>query len=167
MALPIPAQCVQNTVLKLIGVDEESKRNVAEEEKILATNNSMKTIHYDQMMYISFIFRLFDETRYYAEEFLVCSTWANLLFVHSFRAFYIGLVSYWVARSSSDDTEQWYERGNKSKLALKKWAETCRWTFEHKWYLLEAEEAFCTGRYDDAKLYYEKAVTSAKDHKVR
>ena len=75
-------------------------------------------------------------------------------------------MSYWVARNSSD-REQWYERGNKSKLALKKWAETCSWNFENEWYLLEAEEAFCNGNVDDAKAYYEKAVTSAKDHKVR
>ena len=76
-------------------------------------------------------------------------------------------MSFWVARNSRDDENQWYERGNESKLALRKWAETCQWNFEHKWYLLEAEEAFCNGRFDDAKLYYEKAVTSAKDHKVR
>ena len=165
----IPTQCMQNSVLKLIGIYEEPKRHSAEEEKILATNNDAKTTHCGQTMYISFMFRLYDETEACAEKFLDCfvrSTWANLIFVHSFRSFYIGLASFWIARSSSD-TEQWYEIGNKSKLALRKWAETCRWNFEHKWYLLEAEEAFCDGRYDDAKAYYMKAVTSAKDHKVR
>eukprot|EP00986_Skeletonema_menzelii_P005634 scaffold2092_cov165-Skeletonema_menzelii.AAC.2 len=43
--------------------------------------------------------------------------------------------------------------------------ETSRWTFENKWYLLEAEEAFCNGSFVDAKFYYEKAVASAKTHK--
>ena len=163
-------QCVHNSVLRLVGEDEERKRNSPEEEKILATNNSARTTHSFQKLYISFMFRLYDETKDYAEEFLACvanSTWVNLIFAHSFHAFYIGLVSFWVARSSSDCREQWYERGNKSKLALRKWAETCRWNFENKWYLLEAEEAFCNGKYDDAKAYYEKAVTSAKEHKVR
>ena len=165
----IPIQCIQNSVLKLIGIHEEPKRNSAEEEKILATNSNAKSTHYIQKMYNSFMFRLYDETKACAEKFLACenrSTWVNLVFGQSFRAFYIGLASYWVARSSSD-RKQWYEIGNKSKSALRKWAETCRWNFEHKWYLLEAEEAFCDGKYDDAKAYYEKAVTSAKDHKVR
>ena len=141
----------------------------AEKEKILATNNNAKAANYTQKLYISYMFRLYDDTKYYAEEFLACvasSTWANLVFAHSFRAFYIGLTSYWVARNSGD-AEKWYERGNESKLALRKWAETCQWTFENKWYLLEAEEAFCNGNFDDAKDYYEKAVASAKEHKVR
>ena len=166
----IPTQCMQNSVLKLIGIFEEPKRHSAEEEKILATNNDAKTTHCGQTMYISFMFRLYDETKDFTEKILACianTNWANLIFTHSFRAFYIGLASYWVARSSRGERDQWYERGNKSKLALKKWAETCQWNFENKWYLLEAEEAFCNGRYDDTKAYYEKAVASAKEHKVR
>jgi predicted ATPase len=164
----IPIKCMQNSVLRLVGMDEEPCFS-AEEEKILATSNNAKAGNYMQQVYISFIFRLYDETKDYTEKILDCiakSNWANLMFAHSFRSFYSGLASFWIARSSSD-REQWYERGSKSKLAFRKWAETCRWNFEHKWYLLEAEEAFCDGRYDDAKAYYEKAVTSAKDHKVR
>ncbi len=59
------------------------------------------------------------------------------------------------------------ERGNKSKLALKQWAESSQWTFENKWYLLEAEESFCNNDFEAAKTYYDKAVLSAKSHKVR
>ena len=143
----IPTQCLQNSVLKLIGV-EEPKCNSAEEDKILATNKNALSAHCFQKLYISFMFRLYDETKAYAEEFLAyvaSNTWANLTFGQSFRSFYIGLASYWFARSSSD-REQWYGIGNKSKLAFRKWAETCRWNSEHKRYLLEAEEAFCDGK---------------------
>ncbi|KAL7491984.1 hypothetical protein ACHAWT_001238 [Skeletonema menzelii] len=163
----LPAQCMQNSILKLIGIDDEQEFIFSEEENILATNNHVKTTYYAQKMYISFMFRLFEETKANAEKFVACiasSTWANLVFVHSFRTFNIGLISFWVARNSGDG-EQWYERGNKSKLALRKWSETSQWTFENKWYLLEAEEAFCNSNFDDAKLYYEKAVKSAKAHK--
>eukprot|EP00986_Skeletonema_menzelii_P013592 scaffold8066_cov147-Skeletonema_menzelii.AAC.1 len=163
----IPTQCIQNSVLKLIGIDEDPKHASAEEEKIFATNNGVKSTHCFQKLYISFMFRLYDETKANAEVFLACiasSTWTNLFVSQSFRTFYIGLVSFWVARSSSD-REQWHERGHKSKLALRKWAETSQWTFENKWFLLEAEEAFCNGNFDQAKLYYEKAVTSAEIHK--
>jgi hypothetical protein len=33
--------------------------------------------------------------------------------------------------------------------------------------LLEAEESYCKNDFEAAKTYYEKAVSSAKDHKVR
>jgi len=164
----IQTQQVQYSVFKLIGIEEEPKYVAAEEENILATNNSVKTTHYFQKLYISFMFRFYDDTKDYAEKYLACigrSTWANLYLSHSFQVFYIGLISFWAARKSRKDGVQWYERGNKSKLALKKWAETSRWTFENKWYLLEAEESFCNSNFDDAKMYYEKAISSAKDHK--
>ena len=41
------------------------------------------------------------------------------------------------------------------------------WTFENKWYLLEAEESYFNRDFEAAKAYYEKAISSAKDHKVR
>ncbi|KAL7494687.1 hypothetical protein ACHAWT_005408, partial [Skeletonema menzelii] len=142
VTLLLPTQCIQNSVLKLIGIEEESKNVSTEEESTLATNKNVTTTHCFQKLYISFLFRLYDETKVNAEEFLDCiasSNWAMLIFAHSFQSFCIGLISFWVARSSRRDGEQWYEIGNKSKLALRKLAETSRWTFENKWYLLEAE----------------------------
>eukprot|EP00986_Skeletonema_menzelii_P005910 scaffold2232_cov136-Skeletonema_menzelii.AAC.1 len=65
----------------------------------------------------------------------------------------------------SREGQQWHERGRRSKLALKKWAEYSQWTFENKWYLLEADEAYCNKDFDAAKLFYEKAISSAKQHK--
>ena len=96
----------------------------------------------------------------------VDKTWANLFLAHANNAFYIGLISFWLARKSTDG-QQWYERGVKSKLALKKWAKSSKWTFENKWYLLEAEESYCSNDFEAAKTFYAKAASSAKDHKVR
>ena len=159
-------QYIQHSVFKLIGTDEEPKF-VSEGQNILATNNSVKTTYYFQKTYIGFIFRSYDGTKENIGKYLACigNTWANLFFHHSFHAFYIGLISFWLARKSRDGN-QWIERGKLSKLALKKWAESSSWTFENKWYLLEAEESFCNNNYDAAKTYYDKAISSAKDHKV-
>lgn len=164
----VQLQCIQRSVFKLIGTDEKPKYDSAEGENILATNNSVMTSHYFQKAYISFMFRLYDDSKHYTEKYLDCivSTWANLLLSHAFHAFYIGLVSFWVARKSREE-QSWYQRGNKSKLALKKWTESSQWSFENKWYLLEAEESFCNNDFDAAKSYYDKAISSAKDHKVR
>jgi len=162
----VQLQCIQRSVFKLIGTDEKPKNDSAEGENILATNNSVMTSHYFQKAYISFMFRLYDDSKHYTEKYLDCivSTWANLLLLHAFHAFYIGLVSFWVARKSREE-QSWYQRGNKSKLALKKWTESSQWSFENKWYLLEAEESFYNNDFDAAKSYYDKAISSAKDHK--
>jgi len=146
----VQAQYALHSVFKLIGTDEEPKHISAEEQKILATNNSVMASYYFQKAYISFMFRSHDDT----------------IVHHAYHALYIGLVSFWLARKSRDG-QQWYERGNDSKLALKKWAESSIWTFGNKLYLLEAEESYCNNDFEAAKTYYEKAVTSAKNHKVR
>jgi len=159
-------QCLQKSVLKLIGTDEMPKYTSAEEENILATNYSVRTSYYFWRAFTSFMFRSYDDSKHYAEKYLDCvgNTWANLFLQHALHAFYIGLVSFWVARKSKDG-QQWHERGKRSKLALKKWAESSQWTFENKWYLLEAEESYCNNDFDAAKTYYEKAIAAAKSHK--
>jgi hypothetical protein len=157
----------QHSILRLIGTDEEPKYVSAEEQNILATNSSVMTTYYYQKTYISFMFRSYDDTKHYAEKYLACigTTWANLFLGHAHHAFFIGLISFWFARKSRDG-QQWHEMGKRSKLVLKIWAESSRWTFENKWHLLEAEESFCNNDFDAAKTYYEKAVTAAKNHKV-
>ncbi|KAL7426304.1 LOW QUALITY PROTEIN: hypothetical protein ACHAXM_000389, partial [Skeletonema potamos] len=164
--LMIQAQYGQNSMLSLIGTDEEPKHVSDEELKILATNNAVMTTYYYQKTYTSFMFRSYDDTKNYTEKYLACisNTWANLFLHHAYHAFYVGLVSFWLARKSRDE-QIWHEWGEKYKLALKKWAESSLWTFENKWLLLEAEDSFCNNDFEAAKTYYEKAVSSAKDHK--
>ena len=161
-------QYFMHSVLKLIGIDEESKQVSAEEQSILATNNSVMTSYFYQKAYTSFMFRSYDGTKDNTEKYLACigHTWANLFLHHAYHAFYVGLVSFWLARKSRDE-QKWHEWGEKYKLALKKWAESSLWTFENKWLLLEAEQSFCNNDFEAAKTYYKKAVSSAKDHKVR
>jgi hypothetical protein len=166
--LMIQTQYQQRTVFKLIGTDEEPKYVSSEEQDILATNNSVRTSYYFQKAFSSFMFRSYDDSKENIEKYLACisNTWANLFLAHAYHPFYVGLISFWLARKSRDE-QQWHQRGNKSKLALKRWAESSRWTFENKWYLLEAEESFCNNDFEAAKTYYEKAVSSAKSHKLR
>jgi predicted ATPase len=160
----------QRSVFKLIGVEEQPKY-VSEEQTILATNISVMKTYYFSKTYISYMFRSYDDAKEYAEKYFACSetTWANLLLLHAQHAFYIGLTSFWLARMSWEQQRrrQWYQRGNQFKVALERWAESSRWTFENKWYLLEAEESYCNNDFKAAKSFYEKAISSAKDHKVR
>ena len=163
----IHLQYLQHTVFELIGTDEKPKYDSPEEKNILATNPNVMTTYYFHGAYTSFVFRFYDDDKLNAEKYLDCivNTWANLTYAHSVHAFYMGLIYFWLARNSREE-QQWHERGTRSKLALKKWAESSQWTFENKWYLLEAEESYCNGDFDTAYKFYEKAISSAKEHKV-
>jgi hypothetical protein len=116
---------------------------------------------------VSFIFRSYDDTIENIEKYFAFqeNTWGILFLAHAVHAFHTGLISFWAARKSKE--QRWYQRGNQCKLALRSRAESSKWTFENKWYLLEAEESFCNNDVEAAKTYYEKAITSAKLHKVR
>ena len=164
----VQSQYQQQTVFKLIGTDEDPKYVSTEEHNILGRNDSVRATFFFHTAYISFMFRSYDDMKVNIEKYLGCirNTWANLLLAHAQHAFYVGLISFWLVRKSRDE-HQWHQMGNKSKLALKKWTESSQWTFENKWYLLEAEESFCNNDLDAAKTYYDKAISSAKSHKVR
>jgi hypothetical protein len=163
----VQSQYQQQTVFKLIGTDEDPKYVSTEEHNILGRNDSVRATFFFHTAYISFMFRSYDDMKVNIEKYLGCirNTWANLLLTNAQHAFYVGLFSFWLARKREE--QQYYQRGNKSKLALKKWTESSQWTFENKWYLLEAEESFCNKDFEAAKAYYEKAVSSAKTHNVR
>jgi hypothetical protein len=166
----VVSQYVKQSIFKLIGTDEDPKHVSSEEQNILASNNSVRTTYYFHKAYISFVYRSYEGTKENTEKCLACisNTWADLVLAHAFQAFYVGLISFWLARKAREE-QHWFQRGNNSKLALKKWTESSQWTFENKWYLLEAEESFCNNDFDfeAAKTYYEKTVLSARNHKVR
>eukprot|EP00984_Skeletonema_dohrnii_P014974 scaffold6412_cov147-Skeletonema_dohrnii-CCMP3373.AAC.1 len=162
--LLVQVQQVQRDVLRLIGSDEEVA--IPEEEKLIALNSSVLKSFFFRNAHISFMFRSYDEAKEYVSKFYECreNAWANLMVTHVNHALYTGLLSFWVARKSRD-AQCWIARGSESKLTLKRWAESSPWTFENKWYLLEAEESFSHNDYEAAKVFYKQAISSAKFHK--
>eukprot|EP00985_Skeletonema_marinoi_P010653 scaffold4990_cov72-Skeletonema_marinoi.AAC.1 len=162
----VQAQQFQRSSSKLIGTGEEPNHS-SEGQDILASNSSVLRSYHYHTAYISFIFRSYDDTIENIEKYFALqeNTWGILFLAQAVHAFHTGLISFWVARKSKEQRLRWYQRGNQSKLALRRWAESSQWTFENKWYLLEAEESFCNNDVESAKTYYEKAVTSAKLHK--
>lgn len=163
----IQLQQLQRSMLRLTGTyEEDGPKYAAEEQEILTSNNSALKTHFFHLAYINFMFRSYEDTKDYIEKYFACSekAWAALFMNHAVHAFYIGLISFWVARKSSNEQE-WNVRGSKSKAALKQWAQSSRWTFENKVYLLEAEESYCNNDFDAAKTFYDKAISSAKEHK--
>lgn len=87
-----------------------------------------------------------------------------LYFGDSAQALIIGLVAFQVYRETGD--AMWLERGRKCKSDMKLWAEHgSLWNFQHKLMLLEAEDHYSNGNFDNAELSYKNAISSARSHK--
>ena len=99
----------------------------------------------------------------YAEQYfhVNCESWV-LYFTFSVHKFFGGLIAFWVYCQTNDII--WAERGQAAKSAMKKLAESSPHNFQHRVYLLEAEEAFCLNGAKRAQILYEKAVCTAREH---
>ncbi|KAL7536583.1 hypothetical protein ACHAXR_007263 [Thalassiosira sp. AJA248-18] len=153
---------LMNSAEDSTGQAASSDSNQAQDLK--AANPHVEFTFCFQKMYIRFMLREFEETKALAEKYFDFNlhTW-SLFYIHTCHAFFGGLVSFWVYRQSNDT--QWCQRGQKAKAAMKKWAESSRHNFQHKSYLLEAEDAYSNKYYEKANSLYEKAVSATKQHR--
>lgn len=121
---------------------------------------------YFQKAFVSFVLDDYSSMKDSANEFFKFSAKSWMLMPnHIFHALIGGLVSFHIYRETK--VYLWLERGIKLKSQLQLWAEQgSSWTFENKCLLLEAEEHFCNSRLDAAQATYDKAIASAKAHKL-
>jgi len=154
---------LERTMLTLIGVDESQ---LPDQSVLGGKMQYTALVICFQKLYVSFMFRQYEPMKASVENYFIykdsANTW-SLVYADSARAFISGLAAYWMFRKTKDP--KWTHKASKSKFMMKKWAEVNEWNFQNKLYLMEAEEAFC---YDDtvsAKTLYEKAITSAREHR--
>jgi hypothetical protein len=149
------------------GQDEMSMSNAttAQVEKILQNVNHHGSIAFNfQKMYLHFMFREYEGMKVFAEQFYSVNVHNWIMAIAKCNhTFYGGLVAFWVCRQTSDPS--WVERGRAAKVEMKKWAASSQHNFQHRVYLLEAEEAFCDKDTESAQLLYEKAVSTAREHR--
>ncbi len=133
-------------------------------EKYLEKNSSASRYVYSQKMYFCFMVRDYDEMKSLAEKVFQFGSpkWA-LLLNRANQSFYSGLVAWWIYRETND--ANWAGRGCKSKHEMKKWSESSEHNFLHRALLLEAEEAFSNMDIERAKSLYERAISSARQHR--
>ncbi|KAL3799122.1 hypothetical protein HJC23_002250 [Cyclotella cryptica] len=160
---------VQRSILTLIG-DENDRSEIDSDQltkEVLENKNRQQlTVFYFQSMYMSFMMGLYDKMKEYAKKYFEFSikSWWFLMSNHIAHTFYSGLVSYQIYRETEDPL--WLERGEKFQSAMKIWAEQgSKWNFEHKSYLLDAEDQYSKGNMQDAQVSYTNAITSATSHK--
>jgi hypothetical protein len=116
-------------------------------------------------MFESLVFNRYEDMKQNAEKFFEVRmpSW-YLQAGFALHAFIGGLISYRVYRETCDPL--WAERGREFKARIQTWKEQgSEWNFENKLYLLEAEESYSYGNFERAKLLYDDAILSAKQHK--
>ena len=155
---------IEQNVLTLMGQQDAAVDNIVSNTDKLKANPHASMTRYFQKMCIRLLFREYEQTKALAEKYFSFNlhTW-SLLYIHTAHALYGGLTAFWVYRETKDPG--WAARGGKAKNAMKKWAESSQHNFQHKAYLLEAEEAYCNNDVASATSFYEKAVSMAKQHR--
>lgn len=116
-------------------------------------------------MFLSLVFNNYDEMIMSTEKFLESSmpSW-QLLSGHAVHAFIGGLASFRIYRETQNPV--WAQRGEKFKQRIKTWKDQgSLWNFEHKSFLLDAEQAYSNGNLELARVSYENAILSARKHK--
>jgi len=153
---------LERSMLILIGVDE---RELPDHHDLGKTSPHATLLNYFNKMYLAFMFRDFEQTKVFAEEYYCHNNIVSfsLLYIHTAQAFIGGLVAFSISRKSNNPI--WADRGSKAKCLMKKWADSCNWNFQSKLYLIEAEEAYCSDDICSAKSLYEKAISSARAHR--
>ena len=87
-----------------------------------------------------------------------------ILYTTSIHKFILGLAAFRLYRKNLDFA--WAERGRDCIKELKVWSEQgCTWNFEQKLKMLEAEENYCLGDFEGAKISYQDAISAARLHK--
>ena len=136
-------------------------------QKMQAVKNSnphaMFQFHFQQQ-YIHFMFREFNEMKANADKYFYFNliNW-SLMYYRVNHAFYGSLVAFWIYRETGESI--WADMARKRLIIMKKWAEHNEWNFQHKAYLMEAEEAFCNNDTDAAEILYGKAISLARKHR--
>ena len=155
---------LEKNVSMLMGTKDSNVTEIQSVQDLREGNPHASYTFALQKMYISFMLREYEQMKAFAEKYFDFNlhTWA-LLYYQTAHTFYAGLVSFWVYRQSNDPI--WAERARKAKFMMKKWADCNEWNFQNKLLLLEAEEAFCYNDIDSAKSLYEKALSSAREHR--
>ncbi|KAL7490060.1 hypothetical protein ACHAW6_015800 [Cyclotella cf. meneghiniana] len=156
---------IQKTVLLLIGCTETSMDQ--EQSRTTQHNKNARHLIVNSFhdLYRSFILDNDGMEKEHCEKFFKSTrnSWF-LYFGDSAQALIIGLVSFHVYRETGDS--MWLERGRKCEADMKLWAEQGSfWNFQHKLMLLEAEDHYSNGNFENAELSYKNAISSARSHK--
>eukprot|EP00804_Cyclotella_cryptica_P022585 CCRYP_009474-RA/>CCRYP_009474-RA protein AED:0.24 eAED:0.24 QI:567/1/1/1/0.66/0.75/4/82/613 len=156
----------ERTISILIGDEDQALSDNQWIQQVIENNNPYQlVVVYFHKMFLSLVFNNYDEMILSTEKFLESRmpSW-HLLSGHAVHAFIGGLISFRIYRQTHDHV--WSHRGERFKQRIKTWKEQgSLWNFEHKSFLLDAEQSYSDGNLDLARVSYENAILSAQQHK--
>ena len=113
-----------------------------------------------------FMFRRIDMAAKFVrqyQEFFDRSGGMQVKFIFIYRMFYSGLVAFNLFRETQD--QYWMNLGKDTISQMETWMNECKWNFENKLLLLNAEYHFSIGDFDKATEEYRLSTFSAHAHR--
>mmetsp|Transcript_13088 Transcript_13088/g.20741 ORF Transcript_13088/g.20741 Transcript_13088/m.20741 type:complete len:348 (+) Transcript_13088:3-1046(+) len=143
--------------------DNEHNLNKAFEKKDIMRCDIIVTIK----MMENFVFRTIDQAKVLVQKYQTFFDRhdRNLVqFSTIHRTFYSGLTAFHSFRETQN--QYWMDIGVRAMEEMGTWArEGCKWNFENKFLILNAEYHFCVGDFDTAAEQYELAIASSHNHR--
>eukprot|EP00804_Cyclotella_cryptica_P005299 CCRYP_015795-RD/>CCRYP_015795-RD protein AED:0.06 eAED:0.06 QI:0/1/0.8/1/0.75/0.6/5/465/1505 len=140
--------------------DEQMTITVAENK-----NPYQLVIFYFHKMFLCLVLNGSDDLKQCVVKFIEFDmpSWF-LLSGRAIQSFITSLASFKIYRETGDLL--WAERAKTHKERISRWKEQgSLWNFEHKSYLLDAEECYSNGDFKRAQVFYNNAISSAQRHK--
>ena len=116
-------------------------------------------------MLLSLVFNDYSKMKENTEKFIEYrgQSWV-LLSIHAGHIFIASLASFRIFRETGDP--HWVKEGKKYEERVLSWKEQgSLWNFESRCFLLEAECSYCEGNFENAEVCYDKAISSACQHR--
>ncbi|KAL3804135.1 hypothetical protein HJC23_013654 [Cyclotella cryptica] len=156
---------VEHTVLAFIGDKGQMISDDQLTQSEINKNPYLLVVVYFQKLFLALILNKYYDLKRSAEKFFeVRLPTCNFLTGRVAHAFNGGLASFRIYRETGDPL--WAERGRACKQSVLLWREQASlWNFEHKCFLLEAEECYSEGNFENAKVLYDHAISSAGKYK--
>eukprot|EP01082_Thalassiosira_pseudonana_P011423 g10744.t1 g10744 contig4:2454219-2455935(-) len=162
------------TLLALTGDTDESIESIfattrKENEDILLqrydiskVETAARVVYYHRVLR-SFWFRDYETVLNCSKKYDQCNKTKELLrSVDIWMVLFFGIACFVVSRK--DNNIRLMSDGEQQLTTMQKWEHACKWNFENKALLLQAEFYYARKEHEQAKACYERSIASAKQH---
>ena len=140
--------------------DDEKNLSNSMAAKDIVRSEIIVTVRLAEMFLFRRIYKAAELVRQYQDCF---SQTKRFVFVTVYRMFYSGLVAFDYFRETKD--QYWMEIGKGSIGKMESLMNECKWNFESKWLILQAEYHSSIDEFDKAGDEYNAAINSAHAHR--
>ncbi|QTA82393.1 Two component system response regulator/histidine kinase [Desulfonema limicola] len=157
--------CLKNQTADPGSFDTETYSEAGHLENI--SGNMMACCYYHiYKLHVLYLTGSYEAARSHADEAEKILPFITGFYPVSVWNFYASLNNCQMAEKAGFEEEKqgFLEKTGKNQEQMRAWAENAPMNFQHKYDLVEAELARVTGRHGEAREYYDKAISLAKEH---